>query len=386
MTDISTGQVSARAAAAPDLRNHYLWGPQIDFVTIGGGSLLFLLPAAMLVPAEHRALLFVAGLWIAHFVNNPHFMHSYQMFYEGFAEKAFGQTNPRGLRIRYVVAGIVVPLIMCGFVAYCLATGDPVLLGLGGNAMVFLVGWHYVKQGYGILIVESVMKRRFFNETEKTWFRYNGLAVWWFSWIYFNIAIHESDLYGLKYYTIGLPHWLAWLAGAVMAATTLTVIGLAARKALRDGGRLPWNGLSAYVTASYVSLAVLYVAPVLVIPIPIYHSLQYNAVVWRYQLNKQHARHGDALAFSLFGGAVRMSRAAFRVVRFVVTGMIAGAAAFYVVPYILALGVPVDRETFGGGMWLFVFLIFINVHHFFLDNVMWRKENPDIKEHLFAHR
>jgi hypothetical protein len=33
---------------------------------------------------------------------------------------------------------------------------------------------------------------------------------------------------------------------------------------------------------------------------------------------------------------------------------------------------------------VFLFYIFINVHHYFLDNVMWRRGNPDVQKHLFA--
>jgi hypothetical protein len=35
-------------------------------------------------------------------------------------------------------------------------------------------------------------------------------------------------------------------------------------------------------------------------------------------------------------------------------------------------------------MFLFVFWICINVHHYFLDNVMWRRENPDTRKYLFG--
>lgn len=385
MTNISTAHApTGPVPAAHDSRVNYLFGPLIDFICIGGGSLLFLFPMVLAVPEQHRGVIFVMAVVIGQLVNNPHFMHSYQIFYDDFGAKAFGHATPRGLRIRYIVAGIVVPAVMGLFFAYSIAAGDPAAVALGGNAMVFLVGWHYVKQGYGILIVESVMKRRFLNETEKTWFRYNGFAVWWFAWIYANITIHETNLYGLKYYSLGLPHWLAYVSAAVMAATTLTVIALTVRKGLRDGSQLPWNGLCAYVTASYVSLVALYIEPALLVPVPIYHSLQYNAVVWRYQINKQRARFGDAVGLSLFGGAVRLTRAALRVIRFVIAGMVAGALAFWVVPILLTAGMPYDREVFGGALFLFIFLIFINVHHFFLDNVMWRKENPDIKEHLFT--
>lgn len=30
-----------------------------------------------------------------------------------------------------------------------------------------------------------------------------------------------------------------------------------------------------------------------------------------------------------------------------------------------------------------LFWVFINVHHYLLDTVMWRKGNPDVKRHLF---
>jgi hypothetical protein len=33
--------------------------------------------------------------------------------------------------------------------------------------MVFFTGWHYVKQGYGMLMVSSVLTRSFYNEAEK---------------------------------------------------------------------------------------------------------------------------------------------------------------------------------------------------------------------------
>jgi hypothetical protein len=31
-----------------------------------------------------------------------------------------------------------------------------------------------------------------------------------------------------------------------------------------------------------------------------------------------------------------------------------------------------------------MFYIFINVHHYFLDNVMWRRGNPDVQQYIFG--
>jgi hypothetical protein len=50
----------------------YLFGPVIDFLCLGGSSLL-ILPILMLVPVEGNRAVIV----IAHFVNHPHFARSY---------------------------------------------------------------------------------------------------------------------------------------------------------------------------------------------------------------------------------------------------------------------------------------------------------------------
>ena len=45
---------------------------------------------------------------------------------------------------------------------------------------------------------------------------------------------------------------------------------------------------------------------------------------------------------------------------------------------------PYDRHLLGPSLFLFAFYIFINIHHYFLDNVMWRRGNPDVQQYLFA--
>lgn len=33
---------------------------------------------------------------------------------------------------------------------------------------------------------------------------------------------------------------------------------------------------------------------------------------------------------------------------------------------------------------LFAAWVFVNVHHYFIDSVIWRSDNPDARRHLFA--
>lgn len=44
-------------------------------------------------------------------------------------------------------------------------------------------------------------------------------------------------------------------------------------------------------------------------------------------------------------------------------------------------GVP---TVLGAGVYAFACLVFINLHHYFLDSAMWRRGNPDMQNYLFG--
>jgi hypothetical protein len=56
------------------------------------------------------------------------------------------------------------------------------------------------------------------------------------------------------------------------------------------------------------------------------------------------------------------------------------------VPRFIDSVLPYDKRVFGPSLFLFMAYIFINVHHYFLDNVMWRRGNPDVQQYIFAAR
>ncbi|MEM1276190.1 MAG: hypothetical protein AAGH74_06680 [Pseudomonadota bacterium] len=366
-TTAEHGQIEARSQG-------YLWSPIIDVIALGGGSLPIMIALVMLPPEEYRASLLATVFLASHFINNPHFMHSYQIFYDRFGEKI---SPDAPLRLRYLIAGVLVPILMVGYFLWSIITVDAALMGQAVNAMLFLVGWHYVKQGYGILIVESVLKKAFFTQTEKDWLKYNAFMVWIASWVMANVTIVQSDYYGLSSATLGLPEELMWATAGLAVVTSLIAAGLL----IRRRGPIAINGLLAYLTSVYVWMVIAKISPLLLIIVPTFHSLQYLAVVWRYQLNKS-GKTGETV--EMFSGLIRLSPAQAAMVKFLWIGICLGAVAFWVMPLALDAAIAYHEEIFGPSMFLFLFVVFINVHHYFLDNVMWRKENPDIREHLFG--
>ena len=375
---------AAAAAIAGTRDKRFLFGPVIDFLCLGGSSLL-LLPFLFVLPdADYRAPLATAMLIVAHLINHPHFAHSYQLFYRGFAKKAFRPDLGRVMQARYIFAGIVAPALLIAFCVVGIARGDARLLGYGGNAMALFVGWHYVKQGYGMLMVDAVLKRRFFKDPEKKVFLVNSYVVWIFAWLSVNQAISAQQLWGLQYYTFAVPMPIIYAGGLAAIGTGLASLWVLVTRH-RATGALPVNGVLAYVVSLYLWLLFVRIDPLWLLVVPALHSLQYLVVVWRYELNyeKDRAETGRAILVPLvarvFGHRYLASMGIFAA-----SGLLLGYLGFWGVPKFLDAYVPYDKSIFGGTMFLFVFWIFINVHHYFLDNVMWRRENPDTKKYLFS--
>ncbi len=184
----------------------------------------------------------------------------------------------------------------------------------------------------------------------------------------------------MTYYTLPLPAPLYRLI--LIAAIISTAAVLAAFvQCWRRTRTLPWNGVVAYMATLYVWVVFARVNPLVYVVIPTFHSLQYLTVVWRYQLNAASAgssRKGLAALDRVLPDSVWR-----RLSAFVLLGIVLGYLGLDGIPRFLDTVLPYDQGIFGTGLFYFSFVIFINVHHYFLDNVMWRRGNPDIQQFLF---
>src|ERR1700691_4429985 len=129
----------------------------VEFLLVGGATpLLFaaswLLRRTIGLDSADLAVgfLFFYG---AHFINDPHFSVTYLLFYGDARKRAFGRDVPLAQRARYVVAGLLVPVALVAWAGTALAARSAYSLGLLVQAMFLLVGWHYVKQGFGVMTV-----------------------------------------------------------------------------------------------------------------------------------------------------------------------------------------------------------------------------------------
>ena len=180
-------------AGSPRPRRRHLFNRWLDFLGLGGGSIIVMALMAAFYPKDDvsRAVLAVTTLFLANFINHPHFAHSYQLFYKGFMRKAFSSASI--LRHRYRFAGIMVPAVLATFFASAVAQGSAPLLGLAANVMFFTVGWHYAKQGYGILMLDAVQKGIRFDAREKRHLLWSTHLAWPTMWLMANDELAAHD-------------------------------------------------------------------------------------------------------------------------------------------------------------------------------------------------
>lgn len=350
--------------------NKYLFGPWVDATFLGGGSIFFLLIIYFATRSvEHAyAWSFSTTLLIANFVNHPHFAVSYQIFYSDYKRKITSEDYEKSLRLGYLVVGLLAPVLLILVFFICISANNPIALGLLVNLMMFLVGWHYIKQGYGMAMVDAALKHKFFSNTEKNILLINGYSVWLFAWAWINSDLSEKNLkyFEIPYYAIPIPEFLfLFLQGASFATSTAVVYVVFNR--IRRGEKIAWAGFAAYLVSLYVWLLVR--DPILLLWYPMFHSLQYLVVVLKFQKNK---------FLSLENGRMRL-------ILYMAISFFLGYYFFWEIPLFLDSTVNYDKKAFGSSLFLFSFWIFINIHHYLIDTVIWRKENIDVKKYLFGY-
>ncbi|MCF4167710.1 hypothetical protein L2U69_18840 [Zavarzinia compransoris] len=373
MTDTSLSATMGRTRA-------HLFSPTVDFLCLGGGGIVVMAAIALMLPgAADIATVAAVSLVVANFVNHPHFAHSYQIFYRGFGRRLCDSSLPTVLRLRYGFAGIVVPILIAAYMAATILSGDALALGYALNFMGFVVGWHYVKQGFGIAMVDAAMARRYYAPGTRRAMLVNGYAGWIYAWLAVNRAVAAHDLWGIKNAAFALGDTVAVVAGAIFAATSAFVLLRLAGDRWRHGRHFAVNGLIAYFVSLYAWVVFVRIDPIFIYVVPAMHSLQYLTVVWRFEANRERAKAGTAAQRQAPGNGPRARLAAFGFM-----GLVLGAVGFWVLPLTLDMAVPYDHAIFGTHLFLFAFWIFINVHHYFMDNVIWRRENPEAKAFLFS--
>jgi hypothetical protein len=242
--------------------------------------------------------------------------------------------------------------------------------------MYFLVGWHYVKQVFGCVIVTSVQRKIFYKTWERRLILTNLFSMWGMSSLRSHVGLQSYDFYGIAHYSLNLPESVLTFVYWSVAISGVAVVGLHVRKYIEEGTK-PSPPAVAALASLYVWYLPCFSHPGFGYLIPFFHSLQYMVFVWSLKRNQVTDQNKK-----LEGRAWRMAWVQ-RFLGFLLAAYVLGALAFEFIPKFLDQQNFVPEGSLGYAPFLAAFLLFINIHHYFIDNVIWRSDNVVVKKFLF---
>jgi hypothetical protein len=348
-----------------------------EFLAVGGTTvalfpLVWLLRAAVGADAAELAAGFLT-FYGAYVVNDPHFSVTYLLFYRDVRGRAVGPSFAGAQRARYLVAGFVVPAALLAWAAYALVARSAQTLGLMIQLMFLLVGWHYVKQGFGVLTVLSARRGTALSGRERRVVLFHCYAAWAFAWANPATAAGEFEEKGVVYRALAHPRWLEVLAGGVLAVSVVGLIFVLGAAWRRERKTLPLGPFVAFLATVWIWSIYSALDPVVRYVIPALHSVQYLYFVWLLRRNEHAASAGP---FSPPPTA--------RLAALGLAALALGFALFHGVPGLLdATLVPRAirgvTSDLGPAPFAAAFFVVVNIHHYFMDTVLWRRDNPETR-------
>lgn len=309
----------------------------------------------------------------AYLINDPHFSVTYLLFYRDARKRAFSDEQPWVYRARYLFAGLAVPVGLVAWAVLVLAFRSAEGLGWMIQLMYLLVGWHYAKQGFGVLSVLSARQDARFTSRERSIVLAHCYAAWAFAWANPAIAAGEFEEKGVVYHALAHPRWLELSAGAALFASTFALVWMLMAK-WRRSERIAIPPLLVFLVTIWWWTIFSSIDPLVQYVIPALHSVQYLYFVWLMRRNEARAAEGP-----LFGRppAVRLAALA-------VSALGLGWLLFHGAPSLLDAALvarPRGRpaNALGATPFLAAFFVVVSVHHYFMDGVIWRRENPDMR-------
>ncbi|MFO0759361.1 MAG: hypothetical protein U0359_22905 [Byssovorax sp.] len=346
----------------------------VEWLLTGGLTLLlfplsWLLRRALGLDAAELAVGFTM-FHAAYIVNDPHFSVTYLLFYADVRDRALGSAFSPLQRARYVIAGFIAPPLLLAWAALALALKSAVILGYLIQLMFLLVGWHYVKQGFGALSVLAARRGVAILPRERTALLLHAFAGWGYAWSTKPGVGKELEEKGVVFTKLPYPPGLERLSLVLLLGSLGWILWLLVARFRREG-RLPLlTPLTAYVMSIWAWSIWSGIDPLLRYMVPALHSLQYLYFVRLLAANEAREREGPP--FFEAGARARMGLLA--------AGALAlGFMLFHGAPTLLDDALVEKRDRFtdlGPTPYFAALYACVNIHHYLMDHVIWRRENP----------
>ena len=340
-----------------------------------GGGLSLLIAIAVIVYGSFNIssmdqVLWFVSLYLATdlLINSPHFMASYRILYSR-------RTNFR----KYPFVTIVLPALAIALLAYLYywapRNTDPetttgvmqpmVMFVLGWLAPVFL-GWHYMGQSWGTTACFAYLSGFRMNPTHRRLIRFGFLSLFAYhlTWACATMQLLE----------IWIPQQDAgaYLMKALMSfCRVLVLVSFFAgiwgfyllsqeqKRSIPATVWLPWM-------ATYSWYVMVDIYPQAFFLLQIFHALQYLMFPARVEINEHRRSRLPIHMLVYYAALVTLGYIAFEWTQVLEWVHLANPSST-----LILLGTAT--------------MMIINIHHYFIDAVIWKLRDPEVRESLFGH-
>lgn len=353
--------------------------PSIDLLCCGALSIITVAGLFVYSLISPQSALFTRGLQLSDililgtWINAPHFMASYRLLY---------RTRKQIVQHRW--ASMYVPLILSMVIVYALFTpgrgpGNPefangTVVELFIIVVTILLAWHYTGQAWGMTASFSYMAGIRMDNTERRLIRsgFYALLAWHILWACLVLPdeppLNQSDALIVNILNDQGPKievvYHLWTV-VVLLTIPIGIIGFI-RTSRRTGSPPSLSSLSPWI-AIYLWYALIWAYPGLFAVLQIFHALQYLIFPIRVEINQYSAKEERS-----------GTRRTIRGITYYLVLVMVGYVVFFLPQLSYFWG---DKRLMLAAM----VIGFVNVHHYFIDGVIWKLRNPEVRRDLFAH-
>ena len=364
MTDGTlTWSQSPTLSTTPGRRGRYFISAPIDALFIGGASValyIALRVSPSLASSASLGSLAATLVWVC---NYPHF-----------ASSSFRLYHSRAASRQYPMTAWLIPFVMMAAVVGCYLSPN-VVAPMFVKLYFFWSPYHFSGQTVGITMIyarRSGYRIDGWGRTALSWFVFSTFAVQ-SAWAELAIQTHavrtmtggRHAYFGVTFGVLGVPAWLPRALTVVLWASLAVFAAYMLQQLIRDRRVVPW-----IVLLPAASQFIWFYAPNVgeyAALVPFFHSMQYLLIAWSVQLS--------------VGLGERQKSPS---VKYVVSESTRWAAIIVVAGVALFWGLPRIGSHFGRSLQFSnaVLLSAIQIHHFFVDGVIWRLREPSVRSPL----
>jgi hypothetical protein len=343
--------------------NRYFVNAPVDALFIGGASVVLYLALRVSPSMASSASLGSLAATLVWVCNYPHF-----------ASSSFRLYHSRSASRQYPFTAWLIPAVMVAGVVGCFVS-PAVIAPMFVKLYLLWSPYHFSGQTIGITMIYA---RRWGYRIDG-WGR-RALSCFVFStfavqsaWAELAIRTHDvrsltggrRGYFGVEFGSLAVPTWLPGLLTVALWASLAVFGAYMLLQLQRDRRWIPW-----IVALPAASQFIWFYAPNVgeyAALVPFFHSLQYLLIAWSVQLSVGlgERKRGPSVGYVMS-----------ETTRWAVINVVAGVALFWGLPRI---GSHLGRSLQFSNA---VLLSAIQIHHFFVDGVIWRLREPSVRSPL----